>query len=68
MNWTSRTVWMLQPSAPFHFDGTFHKPSHFPSGDIAWQPGALWTTRRVANDLLGLSWKTPAQSTPRTYV
>jgi len=44
----------LQPSAPFHFDGTFHKPSHFPSGDIAWQPGTLWTTRRIANDLLGL--------------
>jgi 3-methyladenine DNA glycosylase/8-oxoguanine DNA glycosylase len=44
----------LQPSAPFHFDGTLHKPSHFPSGDIAWQPGTLWTTRRVADDLLGL--------------
>ena len=44
----------LQPSAPFHFDGTLHKPSHFPSGDNAWQPGTLWTTRRFADDLLGL--------------
>src|SRR5512135_3802930 len=44
----------LRPSAPFHFDGTFHKPSHFPSGDVAWQPGTLWMTRRVADDLLGL--------------
>ncbi len=44
----------LQPSAPFHFDGTLHKPSHFPSGDNAWQPGTLWTTRRIADDLLGL--------------
>jgi 3-methyladenine DNA glycosylase/8-oxoguanine DNA glycosylase len=44
----------LQPSAPFHFDGTLHKPSHFPSGDIVWQPGTLWTTRRVANESLGL--------------
>ena len=44
----------LQPSAPFHFDGTLHKPSHFPSGDNAWQPGTLWMTRRVANELLGL--------------
>jgi 3-methyladenine DNA glycosylase/8-oxoguanine DNA glycosylase len=44
----------LQPSAPFHFDGTLHKPSHFPSADNAWQPGTLWTTRRMANELLGL--------------
>jgi 3-methyladenine DNA glycosylase/8-oxoguanine DNA glycosylase len=54
MNLDRSYVLELQPCPPFHFDGTFHKPSHFPSGDNAWQPGTLWTTRRVADDLLGL--------------
>jgi 3-methyladenine DNA glycosylase/8-oxoguanine DNA glycosylase len=54
MNLDRSYVLELEPRAPFHFDGTFHKPSHFPSGDIAWQPGTLWTTRRVADDRLGL--------------
>jgi 3-methyladenine DNA glycosylase/8-oxoguanine DNA glycosylase len=44
----------LQPTAPFHFDGTVHKPSHFPSADSAWQPGTLWVTHRRGSDLLGL--------------
>jgi len=44
----------LQPNAPFHFDGTLHKPSHFPSRDNTWLPGTLWTTRRVAGEPLGL--------------
>lgn len=30
------------PSAPFHFDGTFHKPSHFPSPDRNYQEGIYW--------------------------
>ncbi len=50
---TSREI-ELQPTAPFHFDGTVHKPSHFPSGDNAWQPGTLWMTRRMGDDQLGL--------------
>ena len=32
----------LQPSAPFHFDATVHKPDHFPTADNAWGPGVRW--------------------------
>lgn len=44
----------LRPTPPFHFDGTVHKPSHFPSRDNAWEPGTLWTTQRMGDDLFGL--------------
>jgi 3-methyladenine DNA glycosylase/8-oxoguanine DNA glycosylase len=44
----------LRPTAPFHFDGTVHKPSHFPGGDSVWEPGTLWVTQRVGDDLFGL--------------
>lgn len=44
----------LWPTPPFHFDGTVHKPSHFPSGDNVWEPGTLWITLRVGRDLFGL--------------
>lgn len=44
----------LRPTAPFHFDGTVHKPSHFPSADSFWEPGMLWTTQRMGDDLFGL--------------
>lgn len=42
------------PTAPFHFDATFHKPDHFTSGDNAWQPGARWQTMRWQGTPLGL--------------
>jgi hypothetical protein len=31
-----RATLRIRPTAPFHFDGTFHNPSHFsvPSGTI----------------------------------
>jgi len=32
----------LTPTAPFHFDGTVHKPSYFPSSNLAFKPGAYW--------------------------
>jgi 3-methyladenine DNA glycosylase/8-oxoguanine DNA glycosylase len=44
----------LRPTAPFHFDSTVHKPSHFPSGDNVWEPGTLWMTQRLDDDLFGL--------------
>ena len=28
----------LEPTRPFAFDATFHKPDHFPSQDTAWEP------------------------------
>ena len=44
----------LRPTAPFHFDGTMHKPSHFPSAGSIWEPGTLWVTQRMGDDLVGL--------------
>jgi len=44
----------LRPTAPFHFDSTVHKPSHFPSGDRVWEPSTLWVTQRMEDDLFGL--------------
>jgi 3-methyladenine DNA glycosylase/8-oxoguanine DNA glycosylase len=44
----------LWPTAPFHFDGTVHKPSYFPTPDNAWQTGTYWWTLRLGNALYGL--------------
>lgn len=45
---------MLHPSAPFNFDGTVHKPSHFPSSDNDYQKGIYWQTMRHGGRALGL--------------
>ena len=56
----------LRPTAPFHFDGTVHKPSYFPSADSLWEPGTLWVTHRMGNDQLGLKLQNAgAVGTPR---
>ncbi len=34
----------LNPTTPFDFDSTFHKPDHFTSGDNYWEPGTRWQT------------------------
>jgi hypothetical protein len=34
-----RETFQMNPKPPFHFDGTFHKPSHFPAPVEAWEPG-----------------------------
>ena len=44
----------IQPTAPFHFDSTFHKPAHFASGDNAWEPGVRWQTFRFLGRDLGV--------------
>lgn len=44
----------LVPKPPFHFDGTFHKPSHFPDKMNDWEPGKYWQTMRVGAKLFGL--------------
>lgn len=48
------TEFFVAPSAPFHFDGTFHKPSHFPDGLSAWEPGKYWQAIRAGKKLFGL--------------
>ena len=45
---------ILIPTAPFHFDGTFHQPSHFPAGMDDWQPGIYWQTIRIGSKPIGL--------------
>lgn len=45
---------VLHPTVPFHFDGTFHKPSHFPSQDNAYEDGKYWQTVNFRGRPLGL--------------
>lgn len=42
------------PTAPFHFDGTFHKPSHFPDKLDDWEKGRYWQAIRIGKKLFGL--------------
>ena len=51
---TRRSTFTVRPSAPFHFDATFHKPSNFPAPLTAWEPGRYWQTIRIEGRLLGL--------------
>ncbi len=52
-----KQVVKLEPSAPFNFDTTMHKPSHFPSRDNAWQPGIRWQTMLWHCERLGLKFE-----------
>jgi len=47
----------IEPTAPFNFDATFHKPDHFPSTDNEWQPGYRWQTMLWKDQPLGLLFK-----------
>lgn len=49
-----KSSFVIEPSAPFHFDGTFHKPSRFPAPLDAWDPGKFWTAMRVGASVYGL--------------
>ena len=44
----------LTPTAPFHFQGSVHKPSHFPAPINAYRDGVYWQTLRLGDDLLGV--------------
>lgn len=44
----------IKPKAPFNFDATLHKPSHFPSSDCAWSKGKYWITMVWKGKYLGL--------------
>ena len=44
----------IYPSPPFHFDGTFYKPSHFPSKLEYWEPGRHWQALRIGKKIFGL--------------
>ena len=47
----------IEPTTPFNFDATFHKPDHFTTGDNFWQPGTRWQTWRQDNFCLGLKFE-----------
>lgn len=44
----------LRPRAPFDFDATVHKPSHFPTPMIAYERGRYWQTLRWGGEVLGV--------------
>jgi 3-methyladenine DNA glycosylase/8-oxoguanine DNA glycosylase len=44
----------FEPRAPYNFDANFHKPSHFPSSDNAWESGTYWITMVWRGKFLGL--------------
>jgi len=47
----------IEPTAPFSFDATMHKPDHFPSADNLWQPGIRWQTMLWQNTPVGLRYE-----------
>src|SRR3990167_6761606 len=42
-----KTQFNITPVSPFHFDGTFKKPSHFPDKLSDWESGKYWQTIRI---------------------
>jgi DNA-3-methyladenine glycosylase II len=51
---TRKDRFFIEPTPPFHFDGTFHKPSHFPAPLDAWEPGRFWQAMRLGRRVVGL--------------
>jgi 3-methyladenine DNA glycosylase/8-oxoguanine DNA glycosylase len=47
----------LTPIAPFNFNPSLHKPSHFPSADSYWKPGTRWQTMLWQKKKLGLKFE-----------
>jgi len=56
MKLNCETKFTLYPKPPFHFDGTFYKPSHFPNKLKLnyWEPGKYWQSLRLDKKLYGL--------------
>ncbi|MBI2624330.1 hypothetical protein HYW67_02440 [Candidatus Parcubacteria bacterium] len=56
MKLARKTTFTIRPKPPFHFDGTFHKPSHFPNKLELneWEPGKYWQMLRMGKQLFGL--------------
>ncbi len=44
----------IRPTVPFSFDGTFHKPSHFPTPDNSYEPGVYYQTMCFNGETYGL--------------
>lgn len=50
----NKREFFISPSSPFHFDGTFHKPSHYPNKLDDWEVGKYWQAIRTGKRLFGL--------------
>lgn len=50
---TNKTSFKITPIMPFHFDGTFHKPSHFEDKLSDWELGKYWQTLRIGEKIYG---------------
>jgi 3-methyladenine DNA glycosylase/8-oxoguanine DNA glycosylase len=57
MKLRKRKTILLNPTAPFFFDPTFHKPDHFTSGDNHWEPGIRWQTWAWCGKCFGLKFR-----------
>lgn len=59
----------IVPTKPFHFDSTFYKPGHFPTGDTKWEPGERWQTMFWLGERLGLIFEDQGtKQTPKVLV
>jgi len=47
----------LEPKSPYNFNANMHKPSHYPSSDLAWVRDIHWITMVWQEKLLGLKFK-----------
>jgi N-glycosylase/DNA lyase len=50
----SKKEFFISPTSPFHFDGTFHKPSHYPDKLDDWEPGKYWQAIRIGKRPFGI--------------
>jgi 3-methyladenine DNA glycosylase/8-oxoguanine DNA glycosylase len=50
----NKKEFFISPTSPFHFDGTFHKPSYYPTKLDDWEPGKYWQAIRIGKRLFGL--------------
>ena len=53
-NLKNKKEFFVFPSSPFHFDWTFHKPSHYPDKLTDWKTGKYWQTIRIGKRIFGL--------------
>ena len=44
----------IEPTKPFDFNSTFHKPDHFTSGDNLWEKDIRWQTWNWQKEKLGI--------------
>lgn len=44
----------ISPLHPFHFQGTFHKPSHFPSPTDIFEDDKFWFSLRIGQEIYGI--------------